>query len=46
MPEYPLDKPDLEGNTGTVISIAFSVVTFMSSDYFILIHVQLCVLAY
>lgn len=23
MPEYPLDKPDLEGNTGTVTSITF-----------------------
>lgn len=39
MPEYPLDKPDLEGNTGTVISTAFSVFTSMSSDYFILVHV-------
>lgn len=28
MPEYPLDKPDLEGNTGTCI--AFSMFTFMS----------------
>jgi hypothetical protein len=34
MPEYPLDKPDLEGNTGIVASIFFvSLFYFTSPEY-------------
>jgi ankyrin repeat protein len=46
MPEYPLNKPDLEGNTGIVTSAAFCVFTFVSSEYCVLIHVELFVPAY
>lgn len=39
MPEYPLDKPDLEGNTGTTARIFFlMLLSLMSPEYLILIQ--------